>query len=367
MVCDRMVSCKWRIPSDFLTRGHFDRVVRELEWTSSPGYPYCVRHPTNAQFFEVVDGQPSQIALDRVWYMVVQRLRDQTSDPIRLFIKPEAHKMSKLLEHRYRIISSVSVIDQIIDHMLFQEFNDRVVENVHYVPAKVGWTPYIGGWKMIRPHGMVSADKTAWDWTVPMWMLDWEFQVRVKLCENMTEQWLDLAAWRYNKLFVDVTLVTSGGLLLKQRLPGAMKSGSVNTIVSNSIMQDLMHCYICNKLDIPVGHIWTLGDDTIQEDPGEEYFEELKKLCVIKEIVRGTEFAGHTFDGMHVSPNYVGKHAYTLLHVDLRHAKEICMSYALLYHRAKPSDKELIYTALRSLGETLPSEAKLDLVFDGSE
>lgn len=137
----------WEIPSDFLTYEHYARVVRSLDWNSSPGYPYMMRSPNNRTLFGVNDaGEPAESEL-RYYYEIVKRRIEEKSiaDPIRLFIKPEPHKEKKLVEGRYRLISSVSVVDQIIDHMLFGEMNQKMIQKWHSIPNKAGWSPVNGG------------------------------------------------------------------------------------------------------------------------------------------------------------------------------------------------------------------------------
>lgn len=69
---------RWVIPDDFLQRSHFDRVVRRLDWTSSPGYPYLLHRTTNGQFFGVKEGEVDPDRADAVFAMVQQRIKGAT-------------------------------------------------------------------------------------------------------------------------------------------------------------------------------------------------------------------------------------------------------------------------------------------------
>lgn len=353
----------WRIPEDFLTRAHFERVVRDLEWNSSPGYPYCLDFPTNGIFFQVIDGEPGHLALERVWMMVQKRLVDRDADPVRLFVKPEPHTKKKLDSHRYRLISSVSVIDQIIDHMLFGDFNKELIKQHNYTPVKTGWVPYVGGWKQVPVCGMTSCDKSAWDWTVRMWLFEEELGVRERLCKNMQPLWLELATWRYQKLFVENVFVTSGGLHISQKTPGVMKSGCVSTIATNSVMQLLLHSRVAIMLGVILGLIMAMGDDTTQVKQSKEYFELLSQFCILKEVVDKVEFAGCHFYGYRVEPAYKGKHAYNLLHQSEEFHAETADSYALLYHRS--AYKNLMSKVLKQLSNNLPSDDWLETIWNG--
>lgn len=198
-------AARWELPEDFLERSHYERVVREkINWQSSPGYPYLLTAPTNERFFEVVDGEPGPAALGRVWQLVQARIAAPEADPIRLFIKPEPHKKKKLQQGAYRLISSVSVVDQIIDQMLFAPMNDRLVAEVLQVPSKAGWSPYGGGWK-IFPRGWVSMDKTAWDWSAQPWIFQQLLEVRKALCDSKSDpRWPKWGNW----LHVDMVFST---------------------------------------------------------------------------------------------------------------------------------------------------------------
>lgn len=359
---------EWEIPDDFLSYDHFERVLMNLEWDSSPGYPYLLQFSTNREMFQVKYGLPSAERKMMVWQLVTNRLMNLDSDPIRLFVKPEPHKQTKILQHRYRLISSVSVIDQIIDHLLFGPMNQAMVDNYMHIPSKVGWSPYVGGWKIVPAGRMVATDKTAWDWTVREWLVTAEFAVRRGLCRTVgptRDQWEMLAAWRYKELYKKPLFVTSGGDLLRQKAPGVVKSGCVNTITTNSIMQVIVHNLACLGIGEEPRAIWAMGDDTLQypQENMERYLKELGRYCILKEYQRKTEFAGNEFlPGSVVEPIYFGKHAFNLLHVDPDLKQDIAFAYSLLYHRS--SRKKEIVNVLAELG-ILPLEEALDMIFDG--
>lgn len=362
---NRWSAANWSIPADFLSFSHFERVVKDLDWTSSPGYPWLLQHTTNAAMFEVKEGEPSQRALNSVWNVVRSRLDTREVDPIRLFVKPEPHKERKLRDKAYRLISSVSVIDQIIDGMLFGEMNQAIIDHYIEVPGKVGWSPYVGGWKIMPVLGNVSLDKSAWDWSVNAWIVQEVLELRVELCQNVTQQWLELAQWRYQALYDHPMFVTSGGLLLKQKQPGVIKSGCFNTIIDNSIAQDLLHVRVCVENGLPIGELASMGDDTTQPDfAGRDFYErKLSEFCHLKSSVRATEFAGHRFKIGFVEPLYKGKHAYNIMHLDPKYGEEMAASYALLYHRSVYRD--YIRGVLTRMGYNLPSLRTLDVIFDG--
>ncbi|APG75798.1 hypothetical protein 2 [Hubei sobemo-like virus 23] len=363
---DMFKPARWRIPDDFLSFNHYMRTLNQLVWTSSPGLPYMRTYPNNGGMFGVVDGVPNPEKCRYWWTIVQQKIRDQFSDYIRVFIKQEPITRKKFEQNRFRLIFSVSVLDQIIDHMLFGDFNDLVIENWYNLPTKVGWSPLGGGWKIIPKSKCHAIDKRAWDWTVKMWLIELEFMLRVRLCDNMNPLWRALAFWRYKSLFMDAKFVNSGGLVFKQKFIGVMKSGCVNTIITNSIAQILLHLRICLELGLDISWIFSLGDDTLQEllsDP--RYLELLKQFSLVKECVIANEFAGMRYAGGVVDPLYKGKHAFNILHVNPKFGQEIAEGYSILYHRSPRGS--FIKQIFKDMGYTIPSDDALDLIWDGEE
>lgn len=359
---------QWEVPSDFMTYEHFARVVAGIDMTSSPGYPYCLSSATNKDYFQAKDGVVPPHKMMEVWVTVQNQIRERKADPIRLFIKPEPHSRAKLEAGRYRLISSVSIIDQIIDAMLFAPMNDRLLWQPLHNPCKGGWSPYVGGWKVAPMSGAMSLDKSAWDWSVQGWLFEMELQLRMDLCKTPNAVWNELATWRYKSLFGCPTFITSGGLMLQQKSPGVMKSGCFNTLVTNSIMQSIVHHRACQESDIEPGWLWSLGDDTLQQlltgSDREAYMAALSQYCHVKHCVDGVEFAGMKFDLEGVHPLYPAKHAFQLLHMDPKIKKDMAVSYDLLYHRSRDSSymKKLLSTfaALRPAVEN-------DIIWDGLE
>ncbi|APG75777.1 hypothetical protein 2 [Hubei sobemo-like virus 35] len=326
------------IPEDFMQYSHYVRVVKELEWDSSPGFPYMYEYPNNRAFFRVKDGLPDPERVDACWAMVQERLKNRDSDPIRLFIKPEPHTKKKIEEKRFRLISSVSVVDQILDQMIFGFQNQAFLDNHHHTPVRVGWGWMKGGWNSVPKSGMVACDKTGWDWTVSAWLVDLELELRSRLIFGTEKSlWEDLARFRYHELFIKNEFMTSGGLVFRVRQPGLMKSGCVNTIVSNSLMQLLLHVRVSIELGEQIHNIWAMGDDTIQDFMPflPEYAELLGRYCILKQVSGDSEFAGFRWDGDYIEPLYPEKHAFQILHVKEKDKKVFSLSYNLLYWKSR--------------------------------
>lgn len=364
ILLDIFKPARWEIPEDFLTYSHYERVVLQLDWTSSPGYPYCRSFPNNGALFKVVDGKPSPDRLRYYWEIMQYKLYNNIPDKIRVFIKGEPLKQQKVDKKQYRLISSVSVIDQIIDHMLFGVMNQKLIDNYPELPTRIGWSPYNGGYRLMPNQKWLAIDKSKWDWTVKPWMLEMEFELRKRLCNNMQKEWFDLAVKRYKHLFYEPEFITSNGITFKQREPGIMKSGCVNTISTNSIIQVILHARVCIDLGNDVYPIFVMGDDTLQYPVGnvKEYVDKLSEYCLVKHYKEVNEFAGLEFkqNGV-IEPLYKGKHAYTILHLNPSYLREIADSYMLLYHRS--GDKDFFRCLFEAMGLTLPTEQRLDEIW----
>lgn len=354
----------WKIRPDLFSRDHFMEVISGVDNNSSPGYPHCLMYPNNGQLLGFDGSDYKQERLDLLYESSMAYVSGALpADPIRLFIKPEPTSRSKMEDERYRLISSVSIKERVVDGMLFGEFNNRVVETWPESPIKIGWSPVGGGWKMMSYIPQHAADRSSWDWTVPGWLLQLCLDVRVALCENMDQEWFRVASLRYKDLFLSPWFITSGGLWLKQKEPGVQKSGCFNTIVDNSMMQLLLHELICMRLKLDPGVLITVGDDTLQTPQPKKYYDELSKFCKLKPVEFCTEFCGFRFlNGGICEPVHKAKHAFSLKHLEEKHKKEFAESYSVVYHRS--ADRDEINGYLSTVGcDPLP-KWHLDYIWD---
>lgn len=369
LMTDLYATASWELPDDFLEFEHFKRALLELDLTSSPGFPYCARNPTNRILFKVSETNVwDSERVNFIWGIVQGKLRGEGADPIRLFVKPEPHKNSKLEGGRFRLISSVSVADQIVDHMLFDEMNKILLQTWPEHPSKPGWSHLQGGWRMIPKEEGMATDKSGWDWTCRLWLLELALQTRAALCRTRGPKfdlWLELAVMRYKQLFVEPELVTSGGTILRQLRPGVMKSGCVNTISDNSMMQVLLHLRVCLEIGIDIGWLFAMGDDVLQQQVQDSraYLDRLAMFCRVKSAHVANEFAGFRFHGRRVEPLYKGKHAFNLLHMDPKHEAEMVESYLLLYHRS--SYRNWLRQMFISMGAEVKPDWWFDNIVDG--
>lgn len=314
--------------------------------TSTPGY--CVLNrlgSTNKEIFGW-DGLKCDFESYHFVKSCVRARFDQLlegkeyADEINLFIKQEPHKRAKLDEGRERLISGISLIDNMVDRVLFGWLQRQMLNKVGKTPCLVGWSPVKGGWRSLSAHfagkPVVCIDKKCWDWTVPEWMVeDWTtFLLNVPV--GAPEWWNSMVRVRMKLLFYDARFRFKDGTVVKQRIPGIMKSGCLLTILLNSVGQSLLHylAYIRLGLNPKNEQPLTIGDDTVQRSVKSlrEYVRIMEsfgfelKGCKVRHWI---EFAGFAFNGWKAWPAYWQKHIYNLQYTPF--LEEVLHAYQYLY------------------------------------
>nr|ALJ83609.1 P1-P2 fusion protein [Cucurbit aphid-borne yellows virus] len=315
----------------------FKQAVLSLEMDAGIGVPYIAYgKPTHRGWVEDKQLLPilARLTFNRLQKMLEVRhddlspaelVREGLCDPIRVFVKGEPHKQSKLDEGRYRLIMSVSLVDQLVARVLFQNQNKReialwrvvpskpgfglstdeqVAEFMQILSAQVGLTPseLITEW---RAH-MIATDCSGFDWSVSDWLLEDDMEVRNRLTLDLNETTRRLrAAWLY--CISNSVLCLSDGTLLAQRVPGVQKSGSYNTSSSNSRIR-VMAAYHCGA-----EWVMAMGDDALESACSN--LERYKSLGFKVEESSKLEFCSHIFEKEDLAiPVNKAKMLYKLIH-----------------------------------------------------
>lgn len=330
---------RWRLPDDWNRRSAFDRAVGRIDMTSSPGLPYLREAPTNGEWLEWDGFVSSEFKLDRLWSDVCRVMSNDWEHLIRVFVKQEPHKKSKVDERRWRLIMASSLPVQVLWHMLFSYMNDREIEQSYYIPSQQGIVLVEGGWKLYRSQwdtlGLTQGlDKSAFDWTCPWWALrlDLDFRRRMGSGSGMAE-WTDLAGVLYHHMFESPILVVSDGTAWQQVVPGVMKSGCVNTISTNSHVQVMVHLLVSEDIGVsPYPLCRACGDDTLQHPKhccDVEYYRNYG--IMVKSASDSIEFVGHEFTKTGPHPLYMAKHMKKLRYVKDEHVGQYLDSMARMY------------------------------------
>lgn len=347
----------WVLPDNFDSKENFIRAVKRLEKSSSPGYPYSTRAPTIGDYLGWNGFEYNTNDVESLWYDVLTLMRMPNQECVlRLFIKPEPYSQAKLNEGRLRIIMAAPLHFQVLWHMLFDYQNDLEIDRTYYIPSQQGLVLPGGGWKLFLNLWLsrgydTGLDKTAWDWNVPIWLIEQELEFRRRQMRgNRTREWLALAKAMYDSTFRCPKILMSNGTIFKQVVPGVMKSGCVNTISSNSHMQVMIHILACwdQQVDIrpfPVA----VGDDTLQKlSQAGDISSYAKYGAIVKSASDGLEFVGCEFTLDGPRPLYLSKHLCKLQTIADEHIPEYLDSMVRFY--CKDPKVEFWYLMAEELG-----------------
>ncbi|QKN22714.1 putative RNA-dependent RNA polymerase [Erysiphe necator associated sobemo-like virus 2] len=319
---------------------HYRNVLRKLNYQGTPGYPYCREASTIGTWLGFDGIFFNEERVQALWIDVQNVISGDFSESYwRVFIKPEAHKRGKAETKRWRIIMCSGLAVQVVWQMMFSEMNSREIENALDLPSQQGLVLCGGSWKLFYRQWIdngqtYGTDHTAWDWTVPGWMLraDLEFRMRMSYGDNL-EEWKRVAANLYEDAFHHPKIYLSDGRVYRQEHWGVQKSGCVNTISTNSHGGAMLHCLYSYEYGLPLKPFSkTVGDDKLQTKPFVEHIEFYEKYgFIIKEVTEDCEFVGHKFGPKGPVPLYLTKHLYSLKYADKNYVPEILDAYLRLY------------------------------------
>lgn len=299
-------------PVDWFSYDNFLLALKDVDMSSTPGYPYMREAPTNGDWLRA-DGlggfDPQQ--LNRLWYDVNLVQQGLYPHQFRVFIKDEPHKTAKILQSRWRLIMCASLPVQMLWRMALWRQNKWLNDHPYDVPSAHGLVFCYGGWRRFKAHCNTlgikySRDISSWDVNAPGWVF--------RVIKEFRQRAQGSALWRntldtlYEDAFEHPTLRFSNGLVVRQEYSGTMKSGLFITIADNSLAMVAMHFLACLRSGQMVGSLMATGDDVIQTHVSDSYLDELERLgCKVKEVEQRLVFMGTDFSG-EPTPEYFEKH-----------------------------------------------------------
>jgi len=224
----------------------------DVQRDSTPGVPVAALGGTNEDVIRSYADTIAFAVVERIRILAElgDRVKDMTPeqlvqcgacDPVRLFVKQEPHLQEKILSGRFRLICSVSLIDQCVERVLFGVQNRFEIASWKSVPSKPGMGLDDKGIAAIiaevRPHlkdRPVQMDIRGWDWSVQCWEQDGEAEMRIRLHDLKWESRYARAIRARMAASGLSVFVLSNGRLIAQRRRGVMKSGQYITSSSNS-------------------------------------------------------------------------------------------------------------------------------------
>lgn len=171
-------------------------------------------------------------------YNAADLLNYNLADPIKVFVKEEPHTLKKLDAGRIRIISSVSLVDQMVERFCHYYLNQLEIQNHRHLPSKPGMGLHDEGlldlYDYMAEHvnPPISLDVSAWDWSMQAYEFAADFIYRRRLAgwDRFTER----VAYARTRCIMLGTFVCSNKVAMYQIRPGIQKSGSFNTASTNS-------------------------------------------------------------------------------------------------------------------------------------
>nr|UGO57384.1 MAG: hypothetical protein 1 [Riboviria sp.] len=382
-----MLSGAW-FPEDDLEVAFYEALM-DLDPSSTPGICPLSVHGTTIG--EILGYDPSDMMrytnadmIECFKALVMERIEilkrgDLVFDPIKVFIKREPHKISKILDNRQRIISAVSMVDTMIDRILFRNFASWMKDEKDW-PCYYGYTPLIGGYRTIkelfRGKTVLSTDKSSWDWTAQEWTIMACFHIMAnKACfaDDASEKiWRRVALSRFTALYRYATFRFADGQMIAQNKWGIQKSGCYLTLLLNSMSQWVLALQADPKLSKMTAYV-AVGDDELREAPEdvEAYLAALEKSgCIVKDHhISGPdepfEFCGFVYprNGL-PTPAYGPKHQFSLAHCRFGLEVATLTSYQIMY--AFTPFLRTIQKALRLYSpDSITSKAGLRVIWDG--
>lgn len=197
---------------------------------------------------------------------------------VRLFQKREVHSMAKIAEGRFRLISSVSLLDQLVDAYLLNPVIQAEAKLWRDLPSAVGWghkqhctfhtqllRPLID---LVSEHDiwLVMCDKSFWDWCYREWMHYFNAWVYAYVYDDPVVTRMLLH--RYRAMARVVFYLSCGRVVTPSEYAvlGIQKSGFCGTIADNSRVQWLLQVLYLGSKGVPLREaaLRSLGDDTVE-------------------------------------------------------------------------------------------------------
>jgi len=228
-------------------------------------------------------------------------------DVVKVFVKNEPHKKSKLEEGRVRLIFSVSLIDNVIARLLFESQNHSEKSVWDAIPCKGGLGLDDEGLMKINRsvvRGAViaeiaEADVRGWDFSFQENDFDQDLERRKYLNNSYGTCWAKIAESHFYCMSLKV-FALSDGTLIMQLQRGIMPSGWYNTTSTNTSARAMNAYTVAIRRNRPPWGIF-MGDDGVEryvEGAVDEYRRLGKTVNMYSKVSHNSfEFCSTKFDG----------------------------------------------------------------------
>jgi hypothetical protein len=282
-----------------VTRNQIQNVLYEVKRESSPGAPWSSLGSTKGDIIDKHSDFLIDVVLDRLELLskemptdigALEMVRKGLCDPVRVFVKNEPHKLEKVRSGRLRLISSISIADEVIERLLFSEQNKAEIAQWNSIPSKpgIGFTDKMIGEHidsvvaLARGEPISSNDAKGWDWSYQAFMYEAEVRLRVALAKADPKGVFARIVRNRIKCLSLSLFMLSDGQLFEQLVEGIMKSGSFITSSANS-KERVLVAYLLEAL-----WVLAMGDDA-NEDGNERDYSRFG-LTIERAILSKSEF-----------------------------------------------------------------------------
>lgn len=294
----------------------------ELKGDSTPGVPWCDLGSSNSQILQSEAHRACLFASvchrfsdilelgDLIFSLGPEELvRRNVCSPIRLFIKDEPHRAAKVNVGKLRLISGVSVDDQILDRLVFGLQNNLEIDNWYRIPSKPGLGLDDTGLKilskgfgdMLVGGPLQSTDVSGWDWSVQEWEMDVDRIVRQRLAGADDGTMLGFLMKVRSYCAARKVFVLPDGSLYSQSSPGIQPSGWYCTSSTNSRMRVAARLAVLGADHPDAMRVVAMGDDAVEGALVDDHLRRYEELGhIVKgastfDSVDGVEFCSHHF------------------------------------------------------------------------
>lgn len=334
-----------------------------LNLKASPGLPFAELATTKGALIEnyaplVIDTVERRLKVlfhnDSSLLTPVELVQRDHMDPSRLFVKDEPHPIEKLKEERYRLITSASIVDEIIYGLVFRRQNQLEIDLHNEIPSKAGMglstdSQVEDVWKYIEPWitDAKSTDVSGWDWNLKQWNFELCLESHFAT-GNYGECYKRLARNLISCLCASVYATTDGEMYTVNIL-GIMNSGLPITASWNSKIRAQV-AWLAGSTNVA-----TMGDDCVEDGEANALESNYKRMGLRVKGVSSNDgasfsFCSHTFrDGKAVPENPYKAFVNLLHHKDAVNFPMYVNQFAV-ENRALPELPELISVFWDSIG-----------------
>jgi len=244
-------------------------------------------------------------------------------DPIRVFVKNEPHKHEKVKTGRVRLISSVSLVDKMIEMLLHHTIQKLEIRNWLSIPSKPGIgfdeptnAALYESIEAQRAHcRMADSDVSGWDFGVKGYMFEDANEAEILLCKNSSGIYKHLMEVEAI-LHSSPVFQFSDGTLVSPTFKGIMASGRQVTSSGNSRIRSM------TAIRVGASVVNAAGDDTVEgfvEDAITKYANLGIRIKEYREVdSNGFNFCSRWYQPTGSYPLGASKAIFNLLHSEFK-------------------------------------------------